>query len=128
MKILIWRLGIIQFNMHKFFNQNFLQILQVFNDQSEKTTNKMCSVTTKLELKNEDLQTNWLNNDHKEKLSTLLDKTQGWQKLAKHLNIEYLLKTFQHNSISPSLGLLNYIDVSYIFYYYEIIEILLLIF
>ena len=88
----------------------------------------MCLVTTKLELKHEDLQTNWLNNEHKEKLSILLDKTQGWQKLAKHLNIEYLLQTFQHNSISPSLGLLNYIDVSYIFYYYEIIEILLLMF
>ncbi|XP_043507342.1 nuclear factor NF-kappa-B p105 subunit isoform X1 [Frieseomelitta varia] len=86
-------------------------ILQVFNGQSEKTTNKMCLVTTKLELKHEDLETNWLNNEHKEKLSILLDKTQGWQKLAKQLNIEYLLQTFQHNSISPSLGLLNYIDV-----------------
>lgn len=83
----------------------------------------MCSVATKLELKDENLQTNWLNDEHKKELSTLLDKTQGWQKLAKHLGVEYLLQPFQYSS-SPSLILLNYIDVSYIFYYYETTEIL----
>lgn len=86
--------------------------MQLFNRQYEETTNEMCSVTTKLELKDEDSEINWLNNEHKEKLSILLDKTQGWRKLAKHLNVEYLLKTFQNNSTSPSLFLLNYIDVS----------------
>lgn len=86
--------------------------MQLFNKQYEETTNEMCSVTTKLELKDEDLEINWLNNEHKEKLSILLDKTQGWRKLAKYLNVEYLLKTFQYSSTSPSLFLLNYIDVS----------------
>ncbi|PBC34834.1 nuclear factor NF-kappa-B p100 subunit isoform X1 [Apis cerana] len=91
--------------------KNKPDILQLFNRQYEETTNEMCTVTTKLELKDEDSEINWLNNEHKKKLSILLDKTQGWRKLAKHLNVEYLLKTFQHSSTSPSLFLLNYIDV-----------------
>ncbi|XP_043595634.1 nuclear factor NF-kappa-B p110 subunit [Bombus pyrosoma] len=86
-------------------------ILQLFNDEPGETTSKMCSVATKLELKDENLQTSWLNDEHKKELSTLLDKTQGWQKLAKHLGVEYLLQPFQYSSTSPSLILLNYIDV-----------------
>lgn len=105
-------------------NTFFIKILQLFNDQPGETTSEMCSVATKLELKDENLQTSWLNDEHKKELSTLLDKTQGWQKLAKHLGVEYLLQPFQYSSTSPSLILLNYIDVSYIFYYYETTEIL----
>ncbi|XP_034190920.1 nuclear factor NF-kappa-B family member relish isoform X1 [Osmia lignaria lignaria] len=86
-------------------------ILQLFNGKTEDTANQMCSVATKLEIEDKNLLTNWLNNEHKEKLSTLLDKTQGWRKLAKHLNFEYFLKTFEQSSSSPSLLLLNYIDV-----------------
>ncbi|XP_017753441.1 PREDICTED: nuclear factor NF-kappa-B p110 subunit [Eufriesea mexicana] len=85
-------------------------ILQLLNVQSEETTKAVCSVATKLELKDEVSEISLLNNEHKQKLSILLDKTQGWLKLAKHLNIEHLLRTFQHSS-SPSLILLNYIDV-----------------
>ncbi|OAD59507.1 hypothetical protein WN48_09029 [Eufriesea mexicana] len=79
-------------------------------NKPDETTKAVCSVATKLELKDEVSEISLLNNEHKQKLSILLDKTQGWLKLAKHLNIEHLLRTFQHSS-SPSLILLNYIDV-----------------
>lgn len=101
----------------------FLQILQLFNGKTEDTANQMCSVSTKLEIEDKNLPTNWLNNEHKENLSTLLDKTQGWKKLAKYLNFEYFLKTFEQSSSSPSLLLLNYIDVSYIFLNPNLIQI-----
>ncbi|XP_076162252.1 nuclear factor NF-kappa-B family member relish isoform X2 [Ptiloglossa arizonensis] len=86
-------------------------ILQLLSSQTEEVANEMCSVSTKLEVEDEDLQTNWLNSEQKEKLSILLDKTQGWIKLAKHLNFQYFSKTLQQSSSSPSLLLLNYIDV-----------------
>ncbi|XP_017791492.1 PREDICTED: nuclear factor NF-kappa-B p110 subunit [Habropoda laboriosa] len=86
-------------------------ILQLFNGQTEEATSDTCSITTKVELKDENLQTNWLTNEHKEKLSVILNKTQGWKKLARYLNLEYLLKAFQNSPSGPSMLLLNYIDV-----------------
>lgn len=66
-------------------------------------------------MEDEDDETNWLNNERKEKLSNLLDETQGWKKLAKRVNFEYLLQSLHHNTSSPSLLLLNYIDVCFTF-------------
>ncbi|XP_076234971.1 nuclear factor NF-kappa-B family member relish isoform X2 [Calliopsis andreniformis] len=86
-------------------------ILQLLCGQAEEATNDAGLVSTKLEIEDDDSELNWLNNERKEKLSTLLDKTQGWKKLAEHLNLEYFLKTLQQSSSSPSLLLLNYIDV-----------------
>lgn len=86
-------------------------ILQLFDGQSDETTKQICVVTTKLELKDENLEINWLNSEHKEKLAVILDKSTGWKKLAEHLNIDYLFNTFQPTFSSPSSLILNYIDV-----------------
>ncbi|XP_026673518.1 nuclear factor NF-kappa-B p110 subunit isoform X2 [Ceratina calcarata] len=86
-------------------------ILQLLNRQTDDNTNQICMVTTKLELKDESMNINWLNTEHKEKLALILDKSEGWKRLAKHLNLDYLLKTFQPSFASPSSLLLNYIDV-----------------
>lgn len=86
-------------------------ILQLFNGKTEENTDEMCSVTTKLEIEDKNLSTSWLNDEHKKQLSLLLDKTQGWKKLIKELNFDYLLKILHQNSSSPSMLLLNYIDV-----------------
>ncbi|CAK9815825.1 Nuclear factor NF-kappa-B p110 subunit [Anthophora quadrimaculata] len=86
-------------------------ILQLFNGQTEEAKNETYSATTKVELKDENVQENRLTNEYKEKLSDILNRTQGWKKLARYLNLEYLLKTFQHSPSSPSMLLLNYIDV-----------------
>ncbi|XP_076618995.1 nuclear factor NF-kappa-B family member relish isoform X2 [Colletes latitarsis] len=86
-------------------------ILQLLIGQTDEVANEMGMVSTKLEVEEAELQINWLNNERKEKLSVILDKTQGWKKLAKHLNFQYVLNTLQQTSSSPSLLLLNYIDV-----------------
>lgn len=86
-------------------------ILQLFSGKTEENTNEVCSVTTKLEIEDKNLSTSWLNDEHKKKLSILLDKTQGWKKLIKELNFEYIFKTLHQSTSSPSLILLNYIDV-----------------
>ncbi|XP_031826940.1 nuclear factor NF-kappa-B family member relish isoform X2 [Nomia melanderi] len=87
-------------------------ILQLLNGHSEEEfSSEMCLVSTKLEVENEDPQNHWLNNEQKEKLSVILDKTGGWKKFALHLKFESLLKTLEQNSLSPTLFLLNYIDV-----------------
>lgn len=71
------------------------------------------SLSIKEEELDEDTKNNWLSNENKEKLATILDKTNGWKKLVKHLKFEFLLQSLCHTSLSPSLLLLNYIDVSY---------------
>ncbi|XP_033335241.2 nuclear factor NF-kappa-B family member relish isoform X1 [Megalopta genalis] len=86
-------------------------ILQLLNGQAEESSNKMSSVSTKLEVEDEDLQKEWLNNEQKQELSNILDKTQGWRQLAKHLKFEYMLRTLQQSSLSPTQLLLNYIDI-----------------
>ncbi|CAL7951942.1 unnamed protein product [Xylocopa violacea] len=85
-------------------------ILQVLSGQTEELENEICSVSTKLELKDENLEPNWLSSEHKKRLSILLNKTRGWEKLARHLNLEYLLKTLEHNS-NPSLVLLSCMEI-----------------
>ena len=85
-------------------------ILQLLN-QTEEGKDELDFVSTKVEVDDGDDETNWLNNERKEKLSNLLDETQGWKKLAKRVNFEYLLQSLHHNTSSPSLLLLNYIDV-----------------
>ncbi|XP_015438643.1 PREDICTED: nuclear factor NF-kappa-B p110 subunit [Dufourea novaeangliae] len=86
-------------------------ILQLLNSQTGEVPNEMGLVSTKLEVVDEELQKNLLNTEQKEKLSVILDKTQGWRQLAKRLKFDYFLKTLQQCSLSPSLLLLNYIDV-----------------
>lgn len=81
-------------------------------DSNTQEENKLIS-SIKEEILNEDTKSNWLNNENKQKLAAILDKTKGWEKLAKHLNLEFLLQSLCQNSLSPSLLLLNYIDVSY---------------
>lgn len=71
------------------------------------------SLSIKEEELDEDTKNNWLSNENKEKLATILDKTNGWKKLIQHLKFEFLLQSLCHTSLSPSLLLLNYIDVSY---------------
>lgn len=108
--------------MHIFFKLKeyfyCIQILQLLNGKPEESTSNTSAVTTKLEIEDEESETNWLNSEIKERLATLLDKTQGWKKLAKHLNFEYLLKILEQSSSSPSLLLLNYIDVCYIYIFF----------
>ncbi|XP_043666595.1 nuclear factor NF-kappa-B p100 subunit isoform X2 [Vespula pensylvanica] len=88
------------------------EILQLLmgHDSNTQEENKLIS-STKEEILNEDTKNNWLNNENKQKLAAILDKTKGWEKLAKHLNLEFLLQSLCQNSLSPSLLLLNYIDV-----------------
>ncbi|XP_053994187.1 nuclear factor NF-kappa-B p100 subunit isoform X1 [Hylaeus volcanicus] len=86
-------------------------ILQLLNGQAKEITPDVGPVSTKVEAEDEDSNINWLNSERKEKLSIFLDKTQGWKKLAKHLNFQYFLNTLQQSASSPSLLLLNYIDV-----------------
>ncbi|XP_076642757.1 nuclear factor NF-kappa-B family member relish [Halictus rubicundus] len=86
-------------------------ILQLLNGQTEEAPSEISSVFTKQEIQDEDSQQELLNNEQKQQLSNILDETQGWRKLAKHLKFESFLRTLQHTSLSPSLLLLNYIDV-----------------
>ncbi|XP_076277508.1 nuclear factor NF-kappa-B family member relish isoform X2 [Lasioglossum baleicum] len=86
-------------------------ILQLLNGQIDEAPSEMSTISTKQEVQDEDSQKELLNNEQKQQLSDILDKTQGWRKLAKHLKYEYFLRTLQHTSLSPSLLLLNYIDV-----------------
>ncbi|XP_078050325.1 nuclear factor NF-kappa-B family member relish [Augochlora pura] len=86
-------------------------ILQLLNGQADELSNKMTSVSTKLEVDDEDTQKEWFNNEQIQELSNILDKTQGWRKLAKHLKFVYILRTLQQSSVSPSQLLLNYANI-----------------
>lgn len=57
----------------------------------------------------------WLDREQEKQLSAILDKTEGWKKLADYFNYKYLMKTFQQSSSSPALLLLNYITVRFLF-------------
>lgn len=59
----------------------------------------------------------WLDGEQEQQLSAILDRTEGWKKLADYFNYKYLMKTFQQSSSSPSLLLLNYITVRYLFFH-----------
>ncbi|KAL2733845.1 nuclear factor NF-kappa-B p100 subunit isoform X1 [Vespula squamosa] len=88
------------------------EILQLLMDHDNNTQNEIeLPFSTKEEILSEDTKNNWLNNENKQKLATILDKTKGWKKLAKHLNLEFLLQSLCQNSLSPSLLILNYIDI-----------------
>ncbi|XP_035725078.1 nuclear factor NF-kappa-B p100 subunit-like isoform X2 [Vespa mandarinia] len=88
------------------------EILQLLMDHGNNTQDENeLALFTKEEILEEDTQNNWLSNENKQKLATILDKTKGWKKLVKHLNLEFLLQSLCQNSLSPSLLLLNYIDI-----------------
>ncbi|XP_046821433.1 nuclear factor NF-kappa-B p100 subunit isoform X2 [Vespa crabro] len=88
------------------------EILQLLMDHGNNTQDENeLALFTKEEILEEDTENNWLSNENKQKLATILDKTKGWKKLVKHLNLEFLLQSLCQNSLSPSLLLLNYIDI-----------------
>lgn len=64
-----------------------------------------------------DMQKVWMDAEQEKQLSVILDKTEGWKKLIDYFNYKYLLKTFQQSSSSPSLLLLNYIAVRFLFFF-----------
>lgn len=88
------------------------KILELLTSNNGSNSENVSAVLTKEEVViDDDSKTSWLSDENKQKLATILDKTQGWEKLAKHLNLEFLLKTLHQNSSSSSLLLLNYIEL-----------------
>ncbi|KAK2584999.1 hypothetical protein KPH14_008528 [Odynerus spinipes] len=87
------------------------EILQLLMSHSDNPQNGSELASCVKQEVDDESKTSWLSNKNKHKLATILDKTQSWEKLAKRLNLDFLLETFRQNSSSPSLVLLNYIDV-----------------
>lgn len=63
----------------------------------------------------DDTQKVWMDAVQEKQLAAILDETKGWKKLARHLNFENLLNTFEQSSSSSTLLLLNYIAVRFLF-------------
>lgn len=87
------------------------EILHLLRSYDNNSQNKSKALIPKKEIEDDEIKTGWLNEKNKHKLAKILDKTQNWKKIAKSLNLEFLLETFCQTSSSPSLLLLNYIDI-----------------
>lgn len=57
----------------------------------------------------------WMDVQQEVQLANILDKTGGWKKLVRYFNFDDLTNTFEQSSISPSMLLLNYIAVRFLF-------------
>ncbi|KAI4495334.1 hypothetical protein M0804_001535 [Polistes exclamans] len=88
------------------------EILQVLKTHDKNTENDYdLAFTTKEEILDESIKENWLTNENKKNLAIILEKTSAWKKLARHLDIEFLINTARQNLLSPTLLILNYIDI-----------------
>ncbi|XP_015176773.1 PREDICTED: nuclear factor NF-kappa-B p100 subunit isoform X2 [Polistes dominula] len=86
-----------------------LQVLKAHDKNTENDNN--LAIITKEEILDEDIRKSWLSNEDKRKFALVLEKSTAWKKLAKHLDIEFLIDTARLNSLSPTLLILNYIDI-----------------
>ncbi|XP_029177130.1 nuclear factor NF-kappa-B p100 subunit isoform X2 [Nylanderia fulva] len=100
-------------NMKEFVGQssfdlasNKPDILQLVSNQSNASEIIKCK-----EENIDDTQKVWMDAVQEKQLATILDETKGWKKLARHLNLENLLNTFEQSSSSSTLLLLNYIAI-----------------
>lgn len=85
-------------------------ILQLVSNQSNALETIKCK-----EENIDDTQKVWMDAVQEKQLAAILDETKGWKKLARHLNFENLLNTFEQSSSSSTLLLLNYIAVRFLF-------------
>lgn len=87
------------------------EILQLLTEPTVQPKTEINPLPTEQEKGDGGTHKTWMVSEHKQKLSTILNKTRGWEKLAKRLKFNYLQRTLQQNTSNPSLLLLNCIDV-----------------
>ncbi|KAI4498575.1 hypothetical protein M0802_006281 [Mischocyttarus mexicanus] len=89
------------------------EILNVLktHDQNIKDNESDLALIVKEEILDDATKASWLNNENKKKLGLILDYKSSWKKLAKYLDLEFLIDTALENSLSPIMLILNYIDI-----------------
>ncbi|XP_014468194.1 PREDICTED: nuclear factor NF-kappa-B p100 subunit isoform X2 [Dinoponera quadriceps] len=86
-------------------------MLNLVSSKHDALLNAVDEIKEEEEDNDETQQKIWLDREQEKQLSAILDRTEGWKKLADYFNYKYLMKTFQQSSSSPTLLLLNYITI-----------------
>ena len=89
----------------------FIQILELLQGKIQTNENKR-HVEVKEEIIEEEAVCNNFSNVDMKQLADILDKTGGWKKLAEHMGHGILVPALRKSTTSPSITLLNYINVS----------------
>lgn len=105
--------GIEKFNIRCLvFRLQLLRLLTKSSETSETITDAPI-VQIKMEVPDtDDAASDHLDEKVLEKVAKILDQNRSWEKLAKHLDCDYLLSTMDAQQSSPSMIILNYADVS----------------